>query len=156
MRAEASVFGINVLPTTKQELFPLGSLPFVTVCGLCVRRTACERPGRVYRACTCGFSLPPSFSLSLSLSLSIPRFRIWAQGRTCSGYVHADFLSSPHVPPDPGWHGRACLTPHRMMRPNLVSVRFPNSIPVNVKSPSPRATSPLAKFRLNEREEGRG
>jgi len=69
MRAEASVFGINVLPTTKQELFPLGSLPFVTVCGLCVRRTACERPGRVYRACTCGFSLPPSLSLSLSLSL---------------------------------------------------------------------------------------
>jgi len=37
VRVEASLFGINVLSTTKQELFPLGSLPFVTVCGLCVR-----------------------------------------------------------------------------------------------------------------------
>jgi len=162
VRAEASVFGINVLPTTKQELFPLGSLPFVTVCGtLCVSAglRASVQGEHTERALAASPSLPPPLSPLPPLSLYIPRFRIWAQGRTCSGYVHADFLSSPHVPPDPGWHGRACLTPHRMMRPNLVSVRFPNSIPVNVKSASPRAASPPRRnFSLNERrgrKEGR-
>lgn len=38
--------------------------------GVCVP-TACERPQRVYRACTCGFSVSPLASVRLSLSLLI-------------------------------------------------------------------------------------
>jgi len=75
VRAEASVFGINVLPTTKQELFPLGSLPFVTVCGtLCVSAglRASVQGEHTERALAASPSLPPPLSpLPPSLSISL-------------------------------------------------------------------------------------
>jgi len=104
VRAEASVFGINVLPTTKQELFPLGSLPFVTVCGtLCVSAglRASVQGEHTERALAASPSLPPSLSLYPSLSdMGTGPYVLWIRTRR--------FSLVPARPPGP-----------RMARPSV-------------------------------------